>query len=68
MFQAQEPEWREDEYTDCGKWMDGWETRRRRIPGHDWAIIRLGQWSSCDIQKSLSLPPNIHYTWASTTE
>src|SRR3954462_3244360 len=22
--------------------MDGWETRRRRVPGHDWAIIRLG--------------------------
>src|SRR5262245_8211854 len=22
--------------------MDGWETRRRRTPGHDWAIIRLG--------------------------
>jgi allantoicase len=22
--------------------MDGWETRRRREPGHDWCIIRLG--------------------------
>ena len=21
---------------------DGWETRRRRGPGHDWAIVRLG--------------------------
>jgi allantoicase len=31
-----------DEYTDRGKWMDGWETRRRREPGHDWVIIRLG--------------------------
>jgi allantoicase len=30
------------EYTARGKWMDGWETRRRREPGHDWAIIRLG--------------------------
>jgi allantoicase len=29
-------------YTDRGKWMDGWETRRRRGPGHDWALIRLG--------------------------
>lgn len=36
------PEWREGEYTDRGKWMDGWETRRRRTPGHDWCIIRLG--------------------------
>jgi allantoicase len=29
-------------YTDRGKWMDGWETRRRRGPGDDWALIRLG--------------------------
>ena len=25
-----------------GQIMDGWETRRRREPGHDWAIVRLG--------------------------
>jgi allantoicase len=25
-----------------GKEYDGWETRRRRTPGHDWAIVRLG--------------------------
>jgi allantoicase len=31
-----------DEFTDRGKWMDGWETRRKRVPGHDWCIIRLG--------------------------
>ena len=36
------PVWREGEYTDRGKWMDGWETRRRREPGHDWCIVRLG--------------------------
>jgi allantoicase len=35
-------EWREGAYTERGKWMDGWETRRRRSPGEDWAIIRLG--------------------------
>ncbi|HEY7471830.1 MAG TPA: allantoicase [Gemmatimonadota bacterium] len=29
-------------YTDRGKWMDGWETRRRRAPGNDWCIVRLG--------------------------
>jgi allantoicase len=22
--------------------MDGWETRRRRTPGHDWCLVRLG--------------------------
>jgi allantoicase len=25
-----------------GQVMDGWETRRRREPGHDWAVVRLG--------------------------
>ena len=30
-----------DKYTDRGKWMDGWESRRKRTPGHDWAIIEL---------------------------
>lgn len=34
--------WKEDLYTDRGKWMDGWETRRRRTMGHDWCIVRLG--------------------------
>ena len=29
-------------YTDHGKWMDGWESRRKRGPGNDWCIIRLG--------------------------
>jgi allantoicase len=36
------PVWREGDYTERGKWMDGWETRRRREPGHDWCIVRLG--------------------------
>ena len=31
-----------DKYTDRGKWMDGWESRRRRTPGHDWCIVKLG--------------------------
>src|SRR6185503_8921602 len=34
--------WKEHEYTDRGKWMDGWESRRKRTPGHDFAILRLG--------------------------
>ncbi len=37
-----EPVWDADRYTDLGKWMDGWEPRRRRAPGHDWVIIQLG--------------------------
>ncbi|REJ82895.1 MAG: allantoicase [Bacteroidetes bacterium] len=31
-----------DKYTDRGKWMDGWESRRKRVPGHDWCILKLG--------------------------
>ncbi len=31
-----------DRYTDRGKWMDGWESRRRRTEGHDFCIVRLG--------------------------
>lgn len=37
-----EPVWKNDEYTPFGKWMDGWESRRRRTEGHDWCIIQLG--------------------------
>ena len=32
----------DDKYEDHGKWMDGWESRRKRTPGHDHCIIRLG--------------------------
>jgi allantoicase len=42
LVRVSRPEWREGVYTDRGKWMDGWETRRRREPGHDWCIVRLG--------------------------
>jgi len=30
-----------DKYTERGKWMDGWESRRKRIEGYDWCIIQL---------------------------
>ncbi|HEV7890965.1 MAG TPA: allantoicase [Pyrinomonadaceae bacterium] len=36
------PVWAEGKYTERGKWMDGWESRRRRTPGFDWCLIRLG--------------------------
>ncbi len=28
-------------YCPQGKVMDGWESRRRRLPGHDWCIVKL---------------------------
>lgn len=42
LLKATRPLFREGEYTEHGKWMDGWETRRRREPGHDWCVVRLG--------------------------
>jgi allantoicase len=34
--------WDAARYTDRGKWMDGWESRRRRTPGHDYCVVALG--------------------------
>jgi len=31
-----------DKYTERGKWMDGWESRRKRVAGHDSCLIELG--------------------------
>ena len=42
LLKASAPIFIEGKYTDRGKWMDGWESRRRRTPGFDWCIIRLG--------------------------
>lgn len=53
-----------DKYTDRGKWMDGWESRRKRVPGHDWAVIKLatpGHVSGFDIDTNFFLgnhPPH----------
>jgi allantoicase len=41
MLNASEPEWRAGVYDAHGKWMDGWETRRRRGPGFDHCVLRL---------------------------
>lgn len=42
LLKAAKAQWIEGKYTDRGKWMDGWETRRRRTPGYDWCVVRLG--------------------------
>ena len=41
MLNPAQPVFYPDRYDDHGKWMDGWETRRRRTTGHDWCIVRL---------------------------
>mgnify|MGYP001287907720 FL=1 len=30
-------------YDSNGKWMDGWESRRKRVAGHDWCVVRLAR-------------------------
>jgi allantoicase len=42
LLKESKPVFVEGKYTARGKWMDGWETRRRRTPGYDWCVIRLG--------------------------
>ncbi|MGO9590145.1 MAG: allantoicase [Candidatus Acidiferrales bacterium] len=42
LLKPSKPIFIEGKFTPRGKWMDGWETRRRRTPGYDWCIIRLG--------------------------
>ncbi len=42
LLKPSKPIFIEGKFTARGKWMDGWETRRRRTPGHDWCIMRLG--------------------------
>jgi allantoicase len=42
LIDSSEPQYIPGKYDEHGKWMDGWESRRRRTPGHDWCVIRLG--------------------------
>eukprot|EP01134_Creolimax_fragrantissima_P004900 CFRG4900T1 len=42
MLKRETPVFIDDKFTQFGKWMDGWETRRKRTPGHDWCILKLG--------------------------
>ncbi|MDH4108341.1 MAG: allantoicase [Gammaproteobacteria bacterium] len=42
LIEPTEPVFIPDKYDEHGKWMDGWETRRRREPGHDSSVVRLG--------------------------
>ena len=42
LLRHDDPVWKDGVFTERGKWMDGWESRRRRGPGHDVCVIRLG--------------------------
>jgi allantoicase len=41
MLQPTDPEWRAGVHDEHGKWMDGWESRRRRDQGHDYCVVKL---------------------------
>ena len=41
LIQDSEPVFHPDRFDDNGKWMDGWESRRRRGGGFDWCVVRL---------------------------
>ncbi len=41
LIKAEAPIFIPDKYDDHGKWMDGWESRRKRVEGHDFCVIRL---------------------------
>ena len=48
MIKFNEPESKKHILTKSGVWMDGWESRRKRIEGHDWCILKLPV--SCNIK------------------
>jgi len=59
------------EYTDRGKWMDGWESRRKRVPGHDWCVVRLGAAGvihGIDIDTAHFLGNYPPYAWVEATD
>lgn len=41
MLSAEDPIFVADLFDDHGKWMDGWESRRKRIAGNDFCIVRI---------------------------
>ncbi|MFK7992137.1 MAG: allantoicase [Sandaracinaceae bacterium] len=63
-----------DRYTERGKWMDGWESRRKRGPGTDWCVLALGapgRIRAVDIDTNHFLgnhPPFASFEAANTTD
>ena len=41
LIKPAEPVFIDGKYDDHGKWMDGWESRRRRDGGHDWCVVLI---------------------------
>ena len=43
MLHDADPVFIDDKFDDNGKWMDGWESRRKRVPGHDYCDVKLAR-------------------------
>ena len=43
MLNDRPPIFIDGKYDDHGKWMDGWESRRKRVKGHDWCVVKLAR-------------------------
>ncbi len=43
ILKTDNPIFKEGLFDKHGKWMDGWETRRRRSKGYDYLILKLGK-------------------------
>ncbi len=43
LIEPAEPVFKDGVYDDNGKWMDGWESRRKRGQGHDHCVLKLGR-------------------------
>ena len=51
MLSDSDPIFIAEKYDNHGKWMDGWESRRKRVEGNDWAVIGLG--GRCSIKDAI---------------
>ena len=43
ILKSESPVFKEGLFDKNGKWMDGWETRRRRCKCFDWVFIKVGK-------------------------
>jgi len=42
MLNSSVPMFVEGKFDENGKWMDGWESRRKRVEGNDYCVVKLG--------------------------
>ena len=55
------PIFKEGVFDKNGKWMDGWETRRKRKSGHDYLILKLGNHDQTFFFFSFPIHPSIYH-------